>query len=100
MYLPILENEENSNVIRVKDTQQAIALIQNAPGLIYQKSAAEITKRCNCFNELLDACKRDAELATQAVLRTPTGPLRNKLTEINLLRLKAITEAEKGPRTE
>ena len=44
---------------------------------------------------LLDACKQDAELATQAINRTPSGPLRNKLTEINILRLQAIANAKK-----
>ncbi len=45
--------------------------------------------------KLLEACKRDAELANVAILLTPTGEHRNKLTEINILRLQAITEAEK-----
>ena len=44
--------------------------------------------------ELLAACERDAMLADHAILRTPTSPLRNKLTEVNLLRLKAISNAK------
>ena len=42
---------------------------------------------------LLKACKRDEELANAAILATPTGEYRNKLTEINILRLEAIAAA-------
>ncbi len=56
---------------------------------------------CSCVNKakadgydiLLDACKRDAELANAAISSTPTGEYRDRLTEINILRLQAITEA-------
>ncbi len=44
--------------------------------------------------DLLEALKRDAFLANQAILATPTGDLRNKLTEINILRLAAIANCE------
>lgn len=44
--------------------------------------------------DLLDACKRDALLAAVAISKTPTGDQRNKLTEINILRLAAIAKAE------
>lgn len=45
-------------------------------------------------SDLLKALKRDAELATVAILMTPTGPKRNRLTEINIFRLQAIALAE------
>lgn len=45
--------------------------------------------------DLLRACERDALLAGIAISETPTGDLRNKLTEINILRLAAIAEAKK-----
>ncbi len=43
---------------------------------------------------LLAACKQDAELANVAIVMTPTGKERNRLTEINILRLQAIASAE------
>ena len=43
---------------------------------------------------LLAACKRDAALANIAIAATPSGPHRVRLTEINILRLQAIAEAE------
>ncbi len=42
---------------------------------------------------LLEACKRDAYLADSAILATLTGE-RNKLTQINILRLQAIAQAK------
>ena len=44
--------------------------------------------------EMYEALKRDELLANVAILATPSGPKRNKLTEINLLRLQAIAKAE------
>jgi len=44
--------------------------------------------------DLLDACERDALLANIAIAETPTGDLRNKLTEINILRIAAISKAK------
>ena len=42
------------------------------------------------YDNLFNACKRDAELVDVAILGTPSGEYRNKLTEINILRLQAI----------
>lgn len=46
--------------------------------------------------DLLAALKRDALLADIAIAQTQTSDLRNKLTEINMLRLAAIAKAKKG----
>ncbi len=50
--------------------------------------------KINSHKNLLDACIRDEKLATVAILSTPTGEHRNKLTEINILRLQAISLAK------
>jgi len=44
--------------------------------------------------DMYDALKRDELLANVAILATPSGPKRNKLTEINILRMKALAKAE------
>ena len=46
--------------------------------------------------ELLAACKRDRILADVAILSTPIGDARNELTDVNILRLQAIVNAEGG----
>ena len=51
----------------------------------------------NATPKLLEALKRDSLLADTAILLTPTGPDRNRLTEINILRLAAIAAAEESP---
>ncbi len=45
-------------------------------------------------SDMYEALKRDELLANVAILATPSGPKRNKLTEINLLRLQALAKAE------
>lgn len=45
--------------------------------------------------DLLAACERDEELANVAISLTPTSDYRNRLTEINILRLAAIAKAKK-----
>lgn len=57
-----------------------------------EENAIEILRRWNSYPDLLKACKRDAELANVAIAATPTGKDRNKLTEINILRLAAIAK--------
>jgi len=52
------------------------------------------SKIINQRDMLLEACKRDSTLANQAISRTPPGPLRNELTEINILRLQAIAKVK------
>ncbi len=52
--------------------------------------------RLNSFEDLFDACVRDEELATAAILATPTGEHRNKLTEINILRALAVSNAKEA----
>ncbi len=44
--------------------------------------------------DLLAALERDAGLANAAIAATPTGKYRNKLTELNILRLEAIAKAK------
>ena len=53
-----------------------------------------VFNRINHYDDLLKACERDEELATAAILLTPTGEHRNKLTEINILRIQAISLAK------
>ncbi len=43
---------------------------------------------------LLTALARDGALADAAISATPTGKYRNRLTELNILRLQAIKEAK------
>ncbi len=74
----------------------------NLPPIIKDISedwALYLAKCCNAFEErgivktLLKTCIRDAELANVAILATPTGITREKLTEINILRVQTIAEA-------
>lgn len=61
----------------------------------YLIQLAEHLVRCwNSHDALYEACKRDAELANAAIIMTPTGEYRNKLTEINILRMQALSKAE------
>jgi len=48
----------------------------------------------NNYTALLETCKRDEEFANLAILNTRTGPYRDKLIEINILRLASIDKAE------
>ena len=59
----------------------------------YEREIAQLQQQRDA---LLETCKRDAELANAAISATPTGKYRNKLTEINILRLQAIAKAEEG----
>ncbi len=43
--------------------------------------------------DLLEELEQAEFVYTQAILRTPTGNLRNKLTDLNILRLTAINKA-------
>jgi hypothetical protein len=54
----------------------------------------EFLRRYNAHDELVGALERDEELANAAILRTPAGEYRNKLTEINILRLQALESAK------
>ena len=58
------------------------------------KSVVEAVLIIANWNDLLKACERDALLADIAISATPTSDLRNKLTDINILRLDAITKAQ------
>jgi len=60
------------------------------------KSVVEAVLIMAGWKDLLDACERDALLADISISATPTEDLRNKLTDINILRLAAITKAMKG----
>lgn len=44
--------------------------------------------------DMYEALKRGELLANVSILATPSGPKRNKLTEINLMRLQALAKAE------
>ncbi len=66
--------------------------IRVANGLT-ERRAIQIAQEHNTFLDLLEACKRDATLADVAIALTPTGKGRNRLTEINILRLAAIGKA-------
>ncbi len=59
-----------------------------------EKHLKIVFNKLNSYDDLLNACIRDKELATAAILLTPTGEHRNKLTEINILRLQAIDLAK------
>ncbi len=59
-----------------------------------EKHLKIVFNRINNYDNLLDACVRDEELATAAILLTPTGERRNKLTDINILRMQAISLAK------
>ncbi len=67
-----------------------------AKDVVDEEHACRICQCVNAYKALLDACKRDAELADAAILSTPSGEYRNKLTEINILRMQAIAEVKKG----
>ncbi|KKN07557.1 hypothetical protein LCGC14_1065780 [marine sediment metagenome] len=60
----------------------------------YESVNAPVNPLLSINKDLLMACKRDSLLADIATAQTPTGDLRNRLTEINILRLAAIQKAK------
>jgi hypothetical protein len=70
---------------------------QTSKDIKTRKANAKRAMQCwNNFDNLLEALKRDEALAEAAIASTPTGEAREKLTEINILRLQAISEAVQG----
>ncbi len=57
------------------------------------EDAEFIVRACNSFDGLLETCRRAELVYNLAIMATPTGPRRNKLTEMNLLRLQALQVA-------
>jgi len=74
--------------------------IESATGLFLSFSLKEdevdyIVHAINSHEKLLGQIEKDGFLANHAINTTPTGNLRNKLTEMNIERLQTLKEAEK-----
>ena len=78
--------KQRVSFIRVDDANVEIRACAKHLGIAFN--------RINHYDNLLEACERDEGLATAAILLTPTGEHRNKLTEINILRMQAISLAK------
>jgi hypothetical protein len=55
----------------------------------------ELIHRYNNFDNLLEALKKSEHAYNRAISLTKTGNARNVLTDLNILRLQAIAQAEK-----
>ena len=62
---------------------------------IADANAKRICQCVNNFDALLDACKKASYVYDVAISETPTGLRRERLTELNILRMQAIQEAGK-----
>ena len=90
-----LKNQDGEAVIDLGGELFALIIFPMSKDKKNIKPNAEHLVLCwNSHDALLAACERDAELANAAILATPTGDYRNKLTEINILRLQAIAKAK------
>ena len=97
-----LEKKYRANFLWGKEDDLSVLLYEFANGTT-EEYIEQVYKSILTFHKseevkLLEVLKQCELLASQAIERTPTGNLRDKLTEINLLRLQAISRIEKGVR--
>ena len=60
----------------------------------------ELAKRWNAYREMVKFLEKIENVFNCAILRTPTGEVRNECTDLNIERMQFIVESKVAPPTE